>query len=33
MTQEPIYQSLTTDYNMQEVLLSTEMFSKLPGYS
>ena len=22
----PIYQSLTTDYNMQEVLLPTEMF-------
>ena len=25
----PIYQSLTTDYNMQEVLLPTEMF---PNY-
>lgn len=29
----PIYQSLTTDYNMQEVLLQTKKVSKLPGYS
>ena len=28
----PIYQSLTTDYNMQEVLLQTKKVSKLPGY-
>lgn len=29
----PIYQSLTTDYNMQEVLLQTKNVSKLPGFS